>query len=440
MSQELQNIPAFWTALSHWIACTMFAVLLPGMKDRVRFWLTEAGILLLQIGFMYAIVDLDGLAFTLSYIVFALICLIPALVLNRLPLRAAVYYCARGFIDGAFASSLAWQLYIYLRQQHAALSRWELQAVFMLLVYVAVYAVLWMLERMRQDGLREMPISITSSVSTVFIAVAIYILSNLSFTQLGGPFVGSTYAEAFNIRTLVYFGGIAILYAHHIQIYETYIQAEVNVLHNMLDAQYAGFQAGQESIDLINRKYHDLKHQIAILRHEAGASKKMEYLDQMEREIQAYEAQNKTGNQTLDIILTTKSLHCQKQDIRLTCVADGAALSFMNEMDLCALFGNALDNAIEGVSRVPNPEERLIHLSVSREKGFVRIRLANRCAETPVMRSGIPQTSKKDKDFHGFGIKSIRAITEKYGGSMRIQAQEQWFELRLLIPVQPADG
>jgi sensor histidine kinase regulating citrate/malate metabolism len=155
----------------------------------------------------------------------------------------------------------------------------------------------------------------------------------------------------------------------------------------------------------------------------------------MEREIQVYEAQNKTGNQFLDTILTSKGIHCQKAGINLTCVADGAALDFMDVMDLSALFGNALDNAIEAVSLLPK-EQRLIHLSVCREKGFLRIRLENRCQDGIKIKNGVPVTTKRDKRYHGFGVKSIFATAEKYGGSATVQTQNGWFELRVLIPLE----
>ena len=101
------------------------------------------------------------------------------------------------------------------------------------------------------------------------------------------------------------------------------------------------YRQSRESIDVINRKYHDLKHQIAVLRAEQDPARRSAFLDQMEEEIQHYEAQNKTGNSVLDTVLTGKSLYCAKHQIKLTCVADGARLAFMDVMDICTLFGNA---------------------------------------------------------------------------------------------------
>lgn len=77
----------------------------------------------------------------------------------------------------------------------------------------------------------------------------------------------------------------------------------------------------------------------------------------MEDEIRQYEAQNKTGNKVLDTVLTSKSLYCAKHGITFTCVADGTLLDFMDIMDICSIFGNALDNAIECELKIADKEK-----------------------------------------------------------------------------------
>ena len=191
-----------------------------------------------------------------------------------------------------------------------------------------------------------------------------------------------------------------------------------------------------ESIDLINRKYHDLKHQIAALRAEPDAARRAAWLDEMESDIIAYEAQNKTGNQVLDVLLTGKSLYCQKHGIRLTTVADGTALEGVSPMDLCTLVGNALDNAIESVRKIADREKRLIHVSVARQKSFVLLRFEN-CYEGELrFEDGLPVTTKADADYHGYGLKSIRRTAQKYGGTVTVNTRKNWFELKVLLPLE----
>ncbi|MFQ9707143.1 MAG: GHKL domain-containing protein [Bifidobacterium dentium] len=130
------------------------------------------------------------------------------------------------------------------------------------------------------------------------------------------------------------------------------------------------------------------------------------YLDDIEQGIKQYESQYKTGNAVLDTILTSKALGCAKDDIELTCVADGTLLGCVSEMDMCTLVGNALDNAIEYERLLDDGERRLIHVTVSRVNGFVLIRVENYINNPGafVIRNGLPVTTKGNTDYHGFQV------------------------------------
>ena len=202
----------------------------------------------------------------------------------------------------------------------------------------------------------------------------------------------------------------------------------------MLQNQYAQYKQSKESIELINYKYHDLKHQINILKTQSYTGKSTSYLEKMEREIRVYETQNKTGNQILDAVLTNKAMICQNKEIELKFIIDGEALSFMDDMDVSALFGNMLDNAIESAEKQQEKQKRLIWLYVTREKQFVRIRTENYCDEKIHFKNGMPVTTKKDRRLHGYGMKSIKSTVEKYHGSVVAAQENNWFELKILLP------
>ncbi len=119
----------------------------------------------------------------------------------------------------------------------------------------------------------------------------------------------------------------------------------------------------------------------------------------------------------------------------MTCVADGHLLDFMDTMNICSIFGNALDNAIQYEQTLPDYERRAIRLSVSQQKQFVLIHIANFFEGTLDFEDGIPQTTKGDRAFHGYGVKSIRAAAEKYRGSCSVEVEQSSFCLKLLIPL-----
>lgn len=117
----------------------------------------------------------------------------------------------------------------------------------------------------------------------------------------------------------------------------------------------------QETIDIINRKCHDLKHQIRAMQRSQGEWG--DYLQKMQEAVSAMEASYHTGNRALDYILQEKTLLFGKYKIVFSCQADGTAIGFMRSPDIYALFGNILDNAWESVLREPEGE-RIISLLI----------------------------------------------------------------------------
>ena len=127
-------------------------------------------------------------------------------------------------------------------------------------------------------------------------------------------------------------------------------------------------------------------------------------------------------------------LNSRNDQVVITCIADGRLLSGFDKMDVSALFGNLMDNALEAVKEIPEPEKRLINLTVEEKKGFLVIVCENRCEGERIIREGIPVTSKQDTNYHGFGTQSIRRIAEKYGGTAVFSSNDGWFRTKIVIP------
>ena len=110
----------------------------------------------------------------------------------------------------------------------------------------------------------------------------------------------------------------------------------------------------------------------------------------------------------------------------------------MSTMDICSLFGNALDNAIECERKLTDKSKRMIHLTLTTRKQFLLLQVENYCPEPPSFRDGLPVTTKDDTGYHGFGVKSIQLTARKYGGSAVVQVKDDWFILQVLIPIPDA--
>lgn len=203
------------------------------------------------------------------------------------------------------------------------------------------------------------------------------------------------------------------------------------VLEHLLYQQKEQLAISKDTVELINIKCHDIKNQISSL----GNRIPQDEIDELTRAVTIYDTAVKTGNEALDIVLAEKSALCERKGIRLVCMADGEALSFMSQSDIYSIFINALDNAIEAVESLKIESLRYIQIRVHQDKGMAVIHVENPCLEAVDFLDGLPQTSKLDKRYHGFGVKSIRMITEKYGGGLSIDIRDGIFTLNILFPL-----
>lgn len=435
-SEILVNTPGYYYGFAYGGAVILYTLFLKDKGKKVYCWGIRIAFLIVLLLWQSAdaapqIMFLPAMAVTVSLLfgILKLTC--------DLDNVKALYYCARSFILGEFTASFGWQMYYYFRQWIPEQARSAVNIIFIIVIYGVIFLTVLFLEHTfaREDS--EIMIMGKDLFFVIAVAAITFAVSNISYLYSHTPFSSGFPFEVFIIRTLADFGGVALLYAYHIQLVRLQNRFETKTLQNIIEMQYANYQMLDESIELVNEKYHDLKHQIGIIRSDVMSDKEViRSLDQVEQEIKHYEAQNKTGNKVLDTILTSKSLYCQKHRIQMSCVADGAALDFMEMMDISALFGNILDNAIESSEKVEDPQKRVICLVIVVQKGFLRIRAENYFSGNIEMRDGVPVTTKKDKGYHGYGIKSIKSIAKKYGGSVTIETKGNWFELRILFPIE----
>jgi hypothetical protein len=430
----LPEIPRLYTALAEWSACMVFVLVMRNRLRGPRLVFAAAGVLVLQCGWhvfagtLPVFLWIPGMAAAVA-LMFAAIWL-----LCGIPLNDAVFCCIRAFIIAEFAASLEWQVYCYLLYGRRNGLLYELGL--LSAVYAAVFVVVYVIERKFAPGSASLGINRKEMLSAVTIGIAAFAISNISYVYRNTPFSVRFDSEIFLVRTMVNLSGLAILYAHHIQCIELRIKRELDAIQLVLRNHYAQYQLSRENIQSLNRKYHDLKNQITVIRAEQNPGRRADYLDGLEESIRIYESQYRTGNTVLDTVLTDKSLYCAKHGIEMTCVADGKLLDFMHAMDICTIFGNALDNAIEHEMRIADPQKRLVHLSLSSRSRFLFLRFENYFeGSLEEMADGIPATTKKDRDYHGFGLKSIRYSVGKYGGSLAVKQKNHWFELTALIPI-----
>lgn len=224
---------------------------------------------------------------------------------------------------------------------------------------------------------------------------------------------------------------LVLLLEYHV-LRENSLKHEQELMEQLLQMSTSQQKSAREAIDIINIKCHDLKHQIKALARMEDAQTRSKYLQEIEEAVSIYDATYHTGCRALDYVLREKNLVFNERQVEFSCMADGRLIDFMASADVYALMGNALDNALESVLREAS-EERIISLQIRRKDSMVLIHLENRCSREPEFHDGLPVTEKKDKERHGFGVRSIRYIAEKYGGEMFMSVKNGRFCLDILF-------
>ena len=429
---NVPDIPKIYTALAEWFSCCVFVLALEKRYKKCYTicvllpFLPVFCVLQYYIGVWPVVVWIPSMV---AAMILIYLCIFSCCKVNW---KMAMVCFATAFMIAEFSASFEWQIYSYVMGRGH--DEGVIELIFLVLFYSILFALAYFLEYRYFSGEIRGDISLKEALSSVIMAIAVFLISNISYVYPDTPFSSSLPGGLFYIRTLVDFSGLLILFLQRDRWRELSMQKEMEAVNAILRRQYEQYNLSKENIEIINRKYHDLKHQIAVVRAERNSDKREQYLQEMENDIKMYEAQNKTGNKVLDTILTGKHLYCVQHEINFTCVADGMLLDFMNLMDICTIFGNALDNAIECVEKIGDKSKRLIRTAVYSQSKVLIIRFENYTELELTTKDSLPITTKKDRQYHGYGLKSIRSTVEKYGGSMTVNVKDNWFILRLLIP------
>ncbi|MBR7186039.1 MAG: GHKL domain-containing protein [Clostridia bacterium] len=239
----------------------------------------------------------------------------------------------------------------------------------------------------------------------------------IGFSRFPEPYSRMSFAVALCIVAL-----IVQITLHSV----TSLREENRAIKRLMEESSKRYEASKENIELINIKCHDLKYKLRSFQDHLP----QEEINSMLESIDIYDRTYRTGNEALDTILAEKSLLYQKEGIEFTYMGDGKSLSFMSVTDIYSFFGNALDNAIEAVKKLEDKNKRIISLTIQNLGELVVVNVSNYFDGKISFEEGIPLTSKQlEAGYHGFGIKSIRLIAEKYKGKMDIGIEGETFNL-----------
>lgn len=206
---------------------------------------------------------------------------------------------------------------------------------------------------------------------------------------------------------------------------------------NMLALQNQRYYQIMEQQQFETRRLrHDLSNHLQILLALPGQQKD-DYIKEMLAHPAFGQILTWCGDTTVNIVLTAKEELMRRNNIRFFAKVDIKDALPFDKADLCVILANALDNAVEACAMLAEGN-REIHLNAAAQKGVLAVNIQNPCKNTGAAGS-FPQTTKKDAENHGLGLRSIQETVKKYDGNMEIKQEEEGFNLFLYLPM-PAGG
>ena len=175
---------------------------------------------------------------------------------------------------------------------------------------------------------------------------------------------------------------------------------------------------------------HDMRHHLSVLEELAdreNADGVRQYLGDMNKQLSSVEREDYCENATVNAVLATYIGRAKQQDIRVTVKARIPQELPVDEIDICTILANALDNAVAACRE--NKNDRWIELnSALHDNGNFSIDIRNAC-DTPVEfdKDGMPVSHKGEG--HGLGLKSINTVVQKYNGLLRCTCENRVFRL-----------
>ncbi len=207
---------------------------------------------------------------------------------------------------------------------------------------------------------------------------------------------------------------------------ENYIKSQA--LHEKLREQY---RTSKRNADTINIKYHDLK------RFLENSSFSTNIAEDIRQAVEQYEALPKTQNNALNIVLAEKLSEMEAAGIEFRSNIYAEPLSALSGTDVYAFFSNLLSNSIEHL-KSSLTDEKYIALDILKCGDMLKIRAENPLsgAVTVDRETGLPETTKCDKENHGFGVQSMRQVMQKYGGNLVFDTRGGRFIVIGLLPIR----
>ena len=206
-------------------------------------------------------------------------------------------------------------------------------------------------------------------------------------------------------------------------------------IEGLKEEYYRSLEEQQESV---RRLRHDMNNHFQTIKsclEQGDISGAGEYLEQFGSSLPAGTGKQFCSDRALNAVLNHRWEKLQNLQADVHFNLEIKQVMEVTSLELCTIFSNALDNAIEAVSKIPDPVQRKVFLQARTKKGYFSLRIANSKENRIISAHGKMESDKKEAG-HGYGLENIRESAKRYEGNMEVEYTEKEFVLFLYLRLE----
>jgi len=211
------------------------------------------------------------------------------------------------------------------------------------------------------------------------------------------------------------------------------LQNEQNLLITQVAAAQMHFEALEESQEKTMLYRHDMRHHLTLINSYLEDNNKkaaQKYITEVEKTIEGFSVEKYCNNYTVNLILSSYIKKANNEQICVETQIDLPEKNAVSDMDLCVIFANAIENAVNACMSIENANERSIKIACRTKNDQIFIHIVNSYTGTILFVDNLPVCKKEN---HGLGTKSITAIAQKYGGLSSFTAEKGLFTAIVIL-------
>lgn len=181
---------------------------------------------------------------------------------------------------------------------------------------------------------------------------------------------------------------------------------------------------------------HDVRNHLRTIQTMLSENSKEEcqsYIAQLAGEMPKKWSMVWTNHKILDLVLNMKFHEAEAAQIKVRCQSDDLSGLVLDSVEICALFANLLDNAVEANVRCPEGMERKIELQCKKQGSILIVAVSNPVPDSSQAAEGLFRTEKQDKNLHGFGMFSIERVLRHHGGNLKAEVLQNWLKILVYL-------